>query len=143
MASMLQRFGAQELEVVRKHWGKITSEEIGKLIRRSSSSVRVAGRKLGLPMLRSARPKESFRKAPNPQNWTDSPLGYFRDLDPPPSEPELERAVDVLERMRTGWMTALEERNRRAANGERCICGRPGLPWCPKHRQLLQREGML
>lgn len=138
MATVLHRFAEHEIAIVRAQWGKLRSEDIGRMINRSSPSVRVAARKLGLPMLKGTTAKSRW-----PDGWTDPPLSRFRKLGPPPSEPELERAVDVLTRMRNGWMTAVEERYQRAHNGERCICGRPGLPWCPEHRAFLKKEGML
>lgn len=151
-----KRYADDELEgTIATLWPTCTSAEIARQLGGgiSDASVRQHARRLRLerktggaipgqpqqPKPRRASPRSSAL----PPSWIDAMMDPMKGLPLLSTEIIQATVASAHWRMeRERWRQAALARER-AKNGMRCACGEPGTPHCPKHRALLQREGVL
>ena len=146
------RFTPEEDAVIRRLWSTKTSFQIGIEIGRKPETVRIRGRRLGMPpkvvrvTVRTVQPSAEIVRPDCPDGPVNVRTRTGDVRRPPPLS-----ATEKAERKAAADATAVSVRRRietllhehRSASSSRCICGRPGNPHCAAHRRLLQREGVL
>lgn len=141
-------FTPEEDAVIRAHWSNRTSTEIGVMISRDSSSIRVRARRLGLGKKVGGgyRPSATARRAGNglrPSPARKPTVVFAIDREAERARLAERKAAATRARWRVEDYQARRAAERESGAHTKCICGRPGKPFCDKHTAILAREGVL